>query len=255
MVKYGSMKRQPTILKLGSTLPDLAARRGDFEDWIIAGMGLTHDEVSIIDPVKGDPLPDVSRVSGIVITGSHAMVTDHAPWSDASAWWLRAAATDRTPVLGICYGHQLIADALGGAVADNPRGREFGTIPVQLQPAAQDDPLLGGLNSDPTSPIYVHTSHTQSVIRLPAGAELLASSVLDPNLAYRIGGNVWGVQFHPEFDADIVKTYIHAFAPALREAGQHPEALLSTCRDTPYGTTILQRFASIIQNGAGGIPA
>jgi GMP synthase (glutamine-hydrolysing) len=250
------MKRQPVILKLGSTLPDLAARRGDFEDWILTGLGWPRATVRIVDPTAGDPLPEAAGVPGIVITGSHAMVTDHEAWSDAAAAWLRTAVAQGVPILGICYGHQLIADALGGAVADNPRGREFGTVAAALQPAARDDPLLGGLDGGSDTPqFHVHACHTQSVVRLPAGARILAASARDPHLAYRLDGAVWGVQFHPEFDADVVRHYIRAFAPTLRDEGQNPGALLATCRDTPHGTTILRRFARIVEHEAGGRPA
>ncbi len=77
------MDHNPTIIKLGSTMPSLATRHGDFEDWVISGMGLTRDDVRVIDPTQGEALPPPDALPGIVLTGSHAMVTDREPWSEA----------------------------------------------------------------------------------------------------------------------------------------------------------------------------
>lgn len=97
-------------LKVGATFPALVARLGGFEDWIIQRLGPVQGRTArVIDP-RSDALPDPASLAGVVITGSHAMVSDRAPWSEACAAWLAAA------VLGICDGHQLLAHALGGAV-------------------------------------------------------------------------------------------------------------------------------------------
>jgi GMP synthase (glutamine-hydrolysing) len=94
--------------------------------------------------------------------------------------------------------------------------------------------------------INVQTSHTQSVIRLPPGARLLASSSKDPHLAFAIGDRAWGVQFHPEFDADVVSSYISEESDVLVAEGQQPDLLLSAVQDTPSGDIILRRFAHLV---------
>jgi GMP synthase (glutamine-hydrolysing) len=236
------MDRHPTIIKLGSTLPELAAQRGDFEDWVLNGMGLKRDDVSILDPPHGDALPAPELVDGVVITGSHAMVTDHAPWSETTALWVRGVVRARVPLLGICYGHQLLAYALGGEVWDNPLGREFGTVDARLSHLAKSDPLFEGFPSR----IPVHVSHTQAVRRLPASSRVLLSSERDPHLAFSVDGCAWGLQFHPEFDAEVTRAYIRAFSTTLTEDGQAPQRLLATCRDGPYGGMILRRFARLV---------
>jgi GMP synthase (glutamine-hydrolysing) len=104
------------VIKTGSTLPSLLDRQGDFEDWVIAGLGVPRDQVQVANVQAGDVLPEPDDVAGVVITGSHSMVTDHEPWSERAAAWLRRAVVRQTPVLGICYGHQLLAYALGGEV-------------------------------------------------------------------------------------------------------------------------------------------
>jgi GMP synthase (glutamine-hydrolysing) len=119
----------------------------------------------------------------VVITGSHAMVTGHREWSERTARWLRGAVERGIPTLGICYGHQLLAYALGGEVGDNPNGLEAGAVDVHLNGAVQDDALFAGF----PSPITGYVGHHQSVLRLPPGARRLASSAMDANQIFVMG--------------------------------------------------------------------
>ena len=229
------------IVKTGSTLPHLASRRGDFEEWILSGMGLPSDRVIVLDAQKGPRLPEPDRFSGVIVTGSHALVSDHHPWSERTADWLVRVVESEIPTLGICYGHQLLAYAMGGQVGDNPNGLEFGTVELDLAQEARDDTLLSGLQ--PGS--VVHVSHLQSVLRLPSGARRLASSAMEANQAFVVGPRAWGVQFHPEFDAEVVTTYIDHFRETLQRQGQDPDQLIAACRETPQSHSLLRRFAAI----------
>ncbi|MCB9592226.1 MAG: glutamine amidotransferase [Sandaracinaceae bacterium] len=228
------------IVKVGSTMPDLAARRGDYEDWIAAGLdGVTVDVCRVRE---GDALPSPDGLRAIVVTGSSALVTDREDWSERTGRWLVEALDQGTPMLAICYGHQLLADALGGTVGVNPRGREIGAVDVDLAPEATADPLFEGL---PTR-LRVSSSHRQSVLRLPDGARRLASNAATANQAYAIGERAWGVQFHPEWDHEVITAYLEARREILREEGLDPEALLSAVRPSTDGATILERFARLI---------
>jgi GMP synthase (glutamine-hydrolysing) len=232
------------IVKTGSKLPSIAARRGDFEDWITVGMGLEPAQIGVVRVFEGEALPDPRNLAGAVVTGSVAMVTDREPWSEATAEWLSAAIAAELPVLAICYGHQLLAHALGGRVAKNPRGREIGTVEVALAAAARDDDLLGEF----PGALRVQSSHLESVLELPPGATRLATTKLDPNHAFRIGRAAWGVQFHPEFDADVVRGYIAARRDTILEEGIDADALSRDAIDGPDGTAVLRRFARILQS-------
>jgi GMP synthase (glutamine-hydrolysing) len=230
------------IIKMGATFPSLAQRRGDFEDWIIHPMGLDPNRIRIVKPYEGEGLPDPHQLSGVVVTGSHTMVTDREDWSEGTAAWLSRIVEDGTPLLGICYGHQLLAHAMGGVVGPNPIGSEFGTVDVRLSEHVARDPLFAGYPST----FRVQACHTQSVLKLPPGATLLASNDSDPHHAFSMGDAAWGVQFHPEFDADIIEFYIKECADTLRAEGLDPTRLRSTAEDTPYGEDLLRRFGKII---------
>ncbi len=220
------------IIKTGSTLPGLKAKRGDFEDWIRQGMGLSAPHVAVVDVASGEDLPPARACAGIAITGSHDMVSERLPWSERTAEWLCGAVRAGVPTLGICYGHQLLAHALGGRVGYNPRGPEMGTTEISLQDSARTDALLSGLPRT----LKVHASHSQSVLTLPPKAVLLASNPWDENQAFRIDDCAWGVQFHPEFDAGIMRAYCGDDGPG-------------SCRDigeTPLAADVLRRFAAIV---------
>ncbi len=234
------------IIKTGSTMPDFAAQRGDFEDWFIEGFGLPRARFDVVDvtPRTGTWKSLPARIDGIaavVVTGSHAMVTDREPWSEASAAWLARVVDANLPLLGVCYGHQLLAHGMGGQVGDNPDGRESGSMVVTLSAAGQDDPLLGGLGGE----VLLNVSHSQSVLLPPTGATILAASPADSCHAMRVGERAWGLQFHPEFDAGIMAAYVAQHGAAIRAAGGDLDALLAACRPTPAGRKILERFVKI----------
>lgn len=228
------------ILKLGDTFPALARRHGDFEHWIRAQIDHITPRVTVLDP-RHESLPDPRGFSGMILTGSHAMVTERLPWSELVAAWIPEVVAADVPLLGICYGHQLIAYAMGGEVGPMPGGREFGTVEIRLQATTQADPLFQGV----ASPLPVQTSHAQGVLQLPPGAVRLASTARDPNSAYALPGRVWGVQFHPEYDVEVVRTYIEACGAELRGEGVDPASLLAATVDTPHSRSLLLRFAAL----------
>lgn len=231
------------IIKTGSTLPLLKKNKGDFEDWMIKGSGLPPASFRVVDVENGGTLPHPSDINGIMITGSHSMVTERLAWSEKTAQWLAEAVIKGIPTLGICYGHQLLAYALGGQVDFNPNGREYGLVEIHLTPAATSDPLLKILPPDP----FMFVSHSQTVISLPPGVIHLANSQKDTHQAFSFHGTAWGVQFHPEFDTEIMRAYIQASAQPLIDEGQDPAALSAACFDTPLGDQVLHRFIELAQ--------
>lgn len=232
------------ILKTGEKLPALAQVAGDFEDWICHGMGVPRQQVQVVAVHRGVALPDPGVVGAVVITGSAAMVSDHSEWIERSARWLREVVSEGIPVLGICFGHQLLAYATGGQVGDNSNGIEVGTVSLRLQTAAQTDTLFSTL---PHS-LAVHASHRQAVSKLPPQAVWLASSALDPHHAFRIGQCAWGVQFHPEFDARITAAYVEFYRCRISGSERSGASLPNQQPyETPYGIEVLRSFAHVVR--------
>jgi GMP synthase (glutamine-hydrolysing) len=235
---------QPTILivKTGDTFADLIGPYGDFEDWIRRGLAVGADQVRVVNAPACEVLPEPGTFSGVVIAGSHAMVTQNLDWSLAVEAWLVPLVTAGVPVLGICYGHQLLAKAMGGKVDFHPGGLEIGTTSISLTADAISDPLLQGL-----PPVFnAHTCHSQTVLALPPGAVNLAKNTHEPHHAFRLGHAAWGVQFHPEYSPDIMAGYIRNMSPVIQALGKDPARLQPQVTDTPQAFHLLARFASHI---------
>lgn len=228
------------IFKVGGTFAHLARQLGDFEHWFLRAIEPLGQDTQVFQVAGGTPLPDPASLAGVIITGSHAMVTDAAPWSVALEGWLREAVAARLPILGVCYGHQLLAQALGGEVGYLAPEPEVGTVALRLTPEAAADPLLGGLPDE----LLAHATHAQTVQRLPAGAVLLASSPSEPHHAVRFAEGVWGVQFHPEFDRHVMAAYVDYRASRCQDPGRDWPSIRSAITDTPLAAQVLHRFVT-----------
>ena len=236
---------RPSFLILQTGRPVTSMRRyGSFAHWIRVAAGLRDDDLVVIDVEQGEDLPTREGFAGVIVTGSGAMVTDLLPWSETSGAWLRDAAHAGLPLLGICYGHQLLAHALGGQVGYNPAGREMGTVEIELLPEAGDDPLFAGFPSR----FAVQATHMQTVLALPDGAQRLATSGQDAASAFRWGKSAWGVQFHPEFSTTHMRGYIQARRDALAQEGSDAAAMERAVRATSLGRQLLRRFVAIASN-------
>jgi len=239
------MKQPILIIKMGNSFPSIIADHGDFDDWIKAGLDVDGSAIAVVNVFAGETLPDPSRLAGVVITGAHDMVTDRASWSERTAAWIPELIATGTPLLGICYGHQLLAHALGGTVGPNPGGGEFGTVELELQDSATKDRLFSGLPQR----FQVQASHFQLVLSLPPGAVLLATSNQDPHHAFCMANSAWGVQFHPEFGPEILSAYISKYKDTLVEHEFDPEVLIRSSTETPFGREILRRFGQLLKKG------
>jgi GMP synthase (glutamine-hydrolysing) len=71
---------------------------------------------------------------------------------------------------------------------------------------------------------------------------------MDPNAAFRLGDRAWGIQFHPEFDADIMRGYIRGRSGLIAEEGGDPVALEAACRDSAHGRALLARFGELVES-------
>jgi GMP synthase (glutamine-hydrolysing) len=139
--------------------------------------------------VKTGDLPDDYDFDAGVVTGSRASVYWEETWIDDLSAWVGEAIERDVPFLGVCFGHQLLADVLGGTV-ESMGEYEIGYRTVEHHGSR----LLAGVDPEFT----VFTTHSDTVTELPPGAELLAEN------DYGVHGfrkdDVYGVQFHPEYD-------------------------------------------------------
>ncbi len=196
------------IIKAGSTFPDLKKQVGDFEHWIIESSGLPPSAFFVLSVEDTLPLPkELSLFRAAIITGSHSMVTDPLPWLPKTIHLIEKLRQQAIPTLGICFGHQLLAQTFGGTVGNNPSGPEYGAVQIHLTEFATTDLLFAQMST----PFWAFMSHHQSVLTLPPQAIKLAGSAKDYHAAFFLPPAIWGIQFHPEFTVSIMKFYLRHY--------------------------------------------
>lgn len=228
------------IIRTGRAPDAIRARHGDFPHWFRVGAALQPPQIRVVDVASGEDLPPPQEVAGAIITGSAAMVTERADWSEKTAGWIRDAMDISLPLFGVCYGHQLMAHALGGTVGYLTGGREIGTRVIELTEAGRQDSLARGL---PPS-FRAHTTHEQSVLEAPGDAAVLACSARDPHQWLRYGPYATSVQFHPEFNAEVMRAYIRRKHAEMHQEGGDPKRVFSEVAATPLARRVLRQFAS-----------
>lgn len=242
------------LLQTGEAVPRVVEHHGGFFPLFAAGLSdRTGVELSLLDLTSrgaDDALPALDDFDGAVMTGSPAMVGDDAPWMRFGARLIRRFLEEERPFLGVCFGHQLLGVAVGADVGPNPRGREMGTTAVELE-APPDDPLLGALPRR----FSAQVSHVD-VIRAPTSdLAVVGRAGHDPCHVVRAGDAAWGVQFHPEFDVEVMRLYLEARRDAMdrdRGAGA-AEARLAGLAPSPEARSLLARFTAVCAARRDGV--
>lgn len=223
------------VVITGDPAPAVLEERGDYAAMMRAAIGdaWTGDYAAV--DARTESLGAELDGAAIVITGSSSNVHLREDWMIRAEARLRELEATEAPILGICFGHQLMAQAYGGDVQPNPRGREVSTVTVER---LGDDPLFEGI-----APRFAaNACHSDSVVALPDGAGVLARSAGDPHQVLRFGQRSWGVQFHPEFDGEVMRRFIEARAEAISSEGLDPVALEAAARDTPEARAVFRNF-------------
>ena len=206
-----------TLIQPTDVPESLRAKFGPYDAMfhrLFASEGFSFETVRLTD---GQPLPDPASLDAVLVTGSSAGVYDnHLAWMEPLRRLIRAAYATRTPMLGICFGHQIMADALGGDVRKSEKGWGLGrhVYGVTTRPAH-----IGGDLPE----FAIACSHQDQVIVPPGEAEVFLSSEFTPNagLVYR-NGAAMSLQPHPEFEDD----YTIALAELRR--GKAPDPLIDS---------------------------
>ena len=185
---------------------------------------------------RGEALPDPQEADAVILGGSYHSVHDDLDWQHATRGWLQRYRGTGRPLLGICGGHQMIAELDGAPVRHIDGGSKLaGTLPVRLTAAGRGHFLFEGYGAEPE----FHFANEEHVAALPAGATLLATRAELPCAALDHGGGWCSVQFHPEATAD---SMVVSWRPT------HPE-FAANYRPLANGNLLLKNFLQ----GAGVI--
>jgi GMP synthase (glutamine-hydrolysing) len=201
-----------------------------------------------------EPRPALDGVGGLVVFGSVDNVehADEKPFIKEAAELMREAVDVRTPVLGVCFGGQLLAWALDAPVGKGPV-RELGFEPIHPTPAAVHDLLFSHL-ADGDRAFQWH----MDTFGVPEGAELLAAGDGVTNQAFRYGDVAWGTQFHFEVDRAEIELWLAEFTSQgdlEAEWGKAPERVVEEmdrfiADHEARGREIFERFAHVA-SGSG----
>ncbi len=238
--------RRCLVVRCGDPEPEVAQTHGCFVRWFRKAIDPTVD-FTVLDPrVEAAASHMLDGVGAVVVTGSPHAVYESHPWIPALEALVREAVHDRAlPFLGVCFGHQLLAQSFGGRVTRNPRGREMGTITVRLNDRGRDDALFRRLPPQ----FRAHATHRDTVLTPPPEARVLASSDKDDCQSFKLGRHAWGVQFHPEITAPILRGYVLARGELLRSEGTCPATVHDGILDAVEGASVLSNFVSLAFNG------
>jgi GMP synthase (glutamine-hydrolysing) len=223
------------ILKPGSTYADMIVRFGDYDAWF--SRELEPAGLSTRAHGPDGRLPDLGQADAWIVTGARSSVLDQDERVERLLTWIRSAVEREIPLLGVCYGHQAVAAALGGRIERHPAGWELGTVQIELTDEGRNDPLFAGF---PTR-FLVHTTHEDQVVAPPPGAVLLARNDHTPCQALAFGGSCRTVQFHPEVGRAIAEDFV----ARRRHLLDRP----SVVEDAPLAGRVLENF---VRHFAGG---
>nr|WP_243436195.1 type 1 glutamine amidotransferase [Acanthopleuribacter pedis] len=196
------------------------------------------DNWVLFDATAEEYPEDPSVFSAWVITGSASDAHADEPWIHRLKDFIRARFADGHKLLGFCFGHQAVAGALGGRSDRAVKGWEVGVIDIRLEPAFFELPLSEGF----PPALSVLESHQDEVHELPPGALLLGTTPQSPNQIFMIGDQVFCMQGHPEYYAEIVEDLVRTRAKKGLIPRSQAAVALKTLAEIPPDRALWQRL-------------
>jgi len=207
-----------TIIETGLVGEPSRTRYGSYPEMferMIRASGATAD-IETVSIISGEPPPKIDSLQAILITGSSAGVYDSFDWIAPLEDFVRGAYARQIPMVGVCFGHQLIAQALGGTVRKSEKGWGIGR---HIYDVASGNGVIEGQR------IAIAASHQDQVIELPPGARTIMSSAFTEHAGLLYGnGAALSVQPHPEFETG----YAHVCCD--RRVGLAPDTLVAQAK-------------------------
>lgn len=237
--------RRILVVLTGEPVAKVQADRGTFDELFYSAMPNRHLgsrlQRALWRVTEGEKAPAPDEFDGVIVTGSPAMISDGDPWIQEATRFVRETVKADVPLLAVCFGHQLLAHAMGGDVGPNPWGRLMGTVRVTRE--AKSDVLF----ADAPMVFSAQVSHRDVILKPGPNLEVIGHAEHDPHHMVKAGPRAWGVQFHPEFDLDIVRDYLHARRSIMEEEGGSgtTDRLLGATSAAPHAHELIRAFSAL----------
>jgi len=211
---------------------------GWFTRWTPKSMPVEWCRVGVESDIN--PLYSPAEWDGVILSGSPRDAWNDDPVNVQLGEWILRCRDAGLPVLGVCYGHQLMARVLGATVAPDPQGLELGNTPVTLTPAGRMSKLFDKI---PDS-FDVLSSHSDVVSNLPSGVIHTVAGTFAPIQGIQDSTQLLhGVQFHPETDPEVLRLIWNPRRELWRPRVRfNLDEVLDNLQPTPWGQQILHNF-------------